>query len=190
MIKPNTQTASLQFAFQNTQNVQVVIINNNPYFVAVDVCEILGLQNPTARLKEHLDSDEYLTYEIRRSGQKRSLNVISESGLYALIFQSRKPGAKAFRKWVTSEVLPAIRKTGKFETQTAPTAPSDACLHRNYVKMEEYRVITALVKASESVAYFSRLATDYMELCHKRELESPGPVKQLRTVAAKLENMV
>jgi prophage antirepressor-like protein len=123
-----TPESSDTFIFGDNHIVQIVMINKEPWFVAADVCKVLGLQNPTARLKERLDDDEYLTYVIRRSGQNdekltytvytsdqnRKVNLVNESGLYNLIFQSRKSGAKAFRKWVTSEVLPAIRRTGKY----------------------------------------------------------------------------
>ena len=90
-----------------------VLIDNQPYFVAVEVCNILGLDQPTRAL-DGLEEDEKLTLPIVRAGQKRVVNLINESGLYSLIFKSRKPEAKAFRKWVTSEVLPSIRKTGTY----------------------------------------------------------------------------
>jgi prophage antirepressor-like protein len=102
--------------------VEVVLINGEPYFVAADVCNALDLQNPSARLREHLDDDEYLPYAVRRAGQQRLVNMVNESGLYNLIFQSRKPNARKFRKWVTSEVLPEIRKKGMYlskETEKA-----------------------------------------------------------------------
>ena len=91
-----------------------VLINNEPYFVAVEVCQLLDLTNPTDRLKS-LDNDEKLTYVMNRSGQNRTVNLVNESGFYHLIFISRKPQASAIRKWVTSEVLPTLRKTGRYE---------------------------------------------------------------------------
>lgn len=91
-----------------------VVINNNPYFIAVEVCKLLDLSNPTDRLKS-LDDDEKLTYPIDRAGQQRVVNLVNESGFYHLIFLSRKPQAAAIRKWVTSEVLPALRRTGRYE---------------------------------------------------------------------------
>lgn len=98
----------------SNQPVQVEMIDHQPWFVATDVCEILMLKNPTDILAKGLDDDERLTYTVYRSGQKRKVNLVNESGLYNLIFKSRKPEAKAFRKWVTSEVLPSIRKTGSY----------------------------------------------------------------------------
>lgn len=107
------------FSFEGTTDVQVVIINDNPWFVAVDVCNALSLQNTSDRVNDCLDDDEYLLYQIDRAGQKRTLNVVCESGLYALIIRSNKPIARKFRKWITSEVLPAIRKTGMYVTEQA-----------------------------------------------------------------------
>lgn len=95
-----------------------VVINNNPYFIAVEVCKLLDLSNPTDRLKS-LDDDEKLTYPIDRAGQQRVVNLVNESGFYHLIFLSRKPQAAAIRKWVTSEVLPALRRTGRYEVLPA-----------------------------------------------------------------------
>ncbi len=98
----------------SNQQIRVEIIDEMPYFVAKDVCDILGLENNRKALMS-IDADEKLTLPIVTAGQNRHVNCVNESGLYALIFQSRKPQAKAFRKWVTSEVLPAIRKHGKYE---------------------------------------------------------------------------
>lgn len=92
-----------------------VVIDNKPYFIAVEVCKLLDLSNPTDRLKS-LDDDEKLTYPINRAGQQRIVNLVNESGFYHLIFLSRKPQAAAIRKWVTSEVLPTLRRTGRYES--------------------------------------------------------------------------
>lgn len=115
------QNLPLEFQFSpNSISLQVELINSEPWFAAVDVCNALELQNPTERVKTTLDEDEYLTYVVHRSGQERNLLFVNESGLYNLIFQSRKPAAKKFRKWVTAEVLPAIRKTGSYGRQQMP----------------------------------------------------------------------
>ena len=98
----------------SNQPVRVETIGGEPWFVAKDVCDALSLTNITETLNR-LDDDEKLTSVILNSGQGRQMWLVNESGLYNLIFQSRKPEAKAFRKWVTSEVLPSIRKTGRYE---------------------------------------------------------------------------
>ncbi|UDQ97972.1 Bro-N domain-containing protein [Lentisphaerota bacterium WC36G] len=92
----------------NNQNVRTVFKDNQIWFVAKDVCDILKLSNPTKALRS-LDDDERSNFKLGRQGLT---NVVNESGLYHLIFKSRKPVAKEFRKWVTSEVLPSIRKYG------------------------------------------------------------------------------
>lgn len=100
-----------------------VVINNEPYFVAVEVCQLLDLTNPTDRLKS-LDEDEKLTYVLDRSGQKRAVNLVNESGFYHLIFISRKPQASAIRRWVTHEVLPSIRRTGGYSVRGKADMPA------------------------------------------------------------------
>ena len=100
----------------NGNNLSVIINeNNDPLFIAKEVCEILEISN-TRDAVSRLDEDEKLMSVIPTSGQKRNVNVITESGLYSLIMTSRKPEAKQFKKWVTSEVLPSIRKHGAYMT--------------------------------------------------------------------------
>lgn len=104
------------FDFES-QAVRVINREGAPWFVAADVCRVLELTNVTESTRT-LDGDE-LDSEILNSGvQGRKTVVVSESGLYALIFKSRKPQARKFRKWVTAEVLPAIRASGRFEVPT------------------------------------------------------------------------
>ena len=107
----------------NDSNIRLtpVLINSEPYFVAVEVCKLLDLSNPTDRLKS-FDDDEKLIYPIDRAGQQRLVNLVNESGFYHLIFLSRKPQAAAIRKWVTSDVLPALRRTGLYELSSGATA--------------------------------------------------------------------
>ena len=96
--------------FNNVEfgEVRTLQINNEPWFVAKDVCNILDIKNPTMSL-QNLDEDERTKLNLGRQGET---NLINESGLYALIVRSRKAEAKKFRKWITSEVLPTIRKHG------------------------------------------------------------------------------
>ena len=85
------------------------------FFVGKDVAEALGYSDPQKAIRMHVDDDDKLTGQIVVSGQNRKAIVINESGLYALILSSKLPQAKTFKRWVTSEVLPAIRKTGRYE---------------------------------------------------------------------------
>ena len=105
------------FSYENNE-VRITEQNGDIWFVAKDVCDILGLSNVTEALKP-LDDDEKMTLRISEghSGQRggaQSVNIISESGLYSLIFRSSKPEAKAFSRWVRKEVLPEIRQTGSY----------------------------------------------------------------------------
>ena len=87
--------------------------DGEPWWVAKDVCNVLGLTNSRMAL-EALDEDEKGVSKVYTLGGEQDMNIISESGLYALIMRSNKPEAKRFRKWVTGEVLPTLRKTGHY----------------------------------------------------------------------------
>ena len=89
-------------------------INDEPWFVAKDVAKALGYKDTSDALKKHVDAEDKLTRQIADSGQRRKVYIINESGMYALIFGSQLESAKKFKRWVTSEVLPAIRKTGNY----------------------------------------------------------------------------
>ena len=101
-----------------THAVRVIARNNQPWFVASDVCQALGYSNTSKAIGDHLDEDERYNESLERGG---SLLLISESGLYALVLRSRKPEARKFAKWVTSEVLPSIRQTGSYQSQPQAT---------------------------------------------------------------------
>nr|DAO86318.1 MAG TPA: repressor domain protein [Caudoviricetes sp.] len=90
--------------------VRTVLVDNEPMFCLVDICRALDISNPS-KVAQRLDEDERTKLELGRQGET---NFITESGLYAVILRSDKPNAKKFRKWVTSEVLPTIRKTGSY----------------------------------------------------------------------------
>ena len=92
-------------------------VNNQIMFMGVDVAKALGYTNTQKAIRDHVDDDDKLTERFVLSGQIRSVIIINESGLYSLILSSKLPQAKAFKRWVTSEVLPTIRKTGKYQLQ-------------------------------------------------------------------------
>lgn len=105
------------FNFQG-QQVRTVTINGEPYFVGKDVAEVLGYQRADNAIRNHVDDDDKLMHHFSASGQKRNMIIINESGLYALILGSKLPQAKEFKQWVTSEVLPTIRKHGAYLTDS------------------------------------------------------------------------
>lgn len=100
-----------EFVNKNFGTIRTVVINNEPWFVAKDVCDILGIANPTDALNKGIEDFERARFNLGRQGEA---NIISESGFYTLVLRSRKPIAKPFRLWVTQEVLPQIRKTGGY----------------------------------------------------------------------------
>lgn len=119
--------------FKNSEfgKIRVIEKDGEPWFVARDVCQSLDINNSRQALTR-LDNDEKADVSLNDGSQNRSMNIISEAGLYGLVLASRKPEAKAFKRWVKHEVLPAIRKHGKYET--APSAPVDRSLKTFYGK--------------------------------------------------------
>ena len=100
------------FTYQHRE-VRTVELNGEPWFVLKDVCEVLSIGTP-AKVAERLDEDEKGMSQIHTPGGLQNVSIITESGLYNVILRSDKPEAKPFRKWVTSEVLPSIRKSGGY----------------------------------------------------------------------------
>ena len=107
--------------FKNPQfaEIRVMVKDGEPWFVGKDVAEVLGYKSPSVAICENVDSEDKTTFVISESGSKykSKTTFINESGLYALILSSKLPQAKEFKRWVTSEVLPQIRKTGAYLTQ-------------------------------------------------------------------------
>lgn len=99
--------------------VRTLMINNEPFFIGKDVAEALGYKNTSDALNKHIDEDDKAEVAIHDGSQNRNMILINESGVYSLIFGSKKPEAKVFKKWVTSEVLPTIRQAGCYITENA-----------------------------------------------------------------------
>lgn len=106
----------LQLFNFNGYQVRTVLIKNEPYFVGKDVATILGYQNGSRDVNRHVDNDDRQNYQNGTFESNRGLTVINESGLYSLILSSKLPAAKEFKRWVTKEVLPSIRKNGAYLT--------------------------------------------------------------------------
>lgn len=105
-----------KFNFEGA-DVRTFLIDEEPYFVGKDVTEILGYQNASKALADHVDDDDKLNNESLSSLGQRGGWLINESGLYSLILSSKLPSAKKFKRWVTKEVLPSIRKTGVYQAR-------------------------------------------------------------------------
>ena len=128
------------------QDVRTVIINNEPYFVGKDVAEILGYTNPRQALKNHVDEDDKGVSKCDTPGGKQDLVIINESGMYSLVLSSKLPQAKEFKRWVTSEVLPTIRKHGMFATDELLDNPDFAIA--TLQKLKEEREAKKLLEAT------------------------------------------
>lgn len=114
----------IPFDFE-TNAVRVAMIDDAPWFVAADVCRVLEHTNSSVALRR-LDDDEKGVSKVYTLGGEQTVNVVNESGLYTLILTSNKPAAKRFRKWVTAEVLPTLRREGAYVMPEAEGAPMDS----------------------------------------------------------------
>lgn len=124
----NTMTNEIITFNYNETQVRTIEIDGEPWFVLKDVCNVLRLNEPH-RVAARLDDDERTQSTVIDSlGRKQEMTIISESGLYSVILRSDKPEAKPFRKWVTSEVLPSIRKTGKYVADSANEISNDSTI--------------------------------------------------------------
>ena len=164
--------------FKNNEfgEVRTLIINGEPYFVGKDVAEVLGYERADNAIRNHVDDEDKLMHQISASGQNRSMYLINESGLYSLILKSKLPTAKQFKRWVTSEVLPTIRKHGVYATDELLDNPDfliDALqklkAEREQRLIAEQRVLELQPKASyydvilqsKSLVSISKIAKDY-----------------------------
>ena len=119
----NTTSSSLvPFDFEGSQLRVFSDEQGEPWFVATDVCNVLGIGNPRQAMTR-LDNDEKGVTSTDTPGGVQSVATVNESGLYSLVLGSRKPEAKRFKRWVTHEVLPAIRRTGRFAIPGLATTP-------------------------------------------------------------------
>lgn len=132
------------FNFENNQ-VRVITKNNEPWFVVKDLCKVLGISKQRDAISR-LDEDERGSVKLDTLGGKQNLNIVSESGMYALVLTSRKQEAKPFRKWITSEVLPAIRKTGQYKLDTKQIDKSEEWLIERQESKEVRRTLTDSIR--------------------------------------------
>lgn len=135
------------FNFGDNQ-VRLVVRDDGPWFVASDVCKALGYANTSKAIGDHLDEDEKGVTTGYTLGGDQKMVVINESGLYALVLRSRKSEARKFAKWVTREVLPAIRKTGEYQQPAAQTDPAIDYTRISPAQAQDLReIVQAIVDA-------------------------------------------
>lgn len=155
--------------FTNSEfgNVRIIEFNNEPWFVGKDVAAILGYVNPSKALLDHVDDDDKVNNDSLSSLGQRGGWLINESGLYSLILSSKLESAKRFKKWVTSEVLPSIRKTGSYAMPKGNDLIAAAVIEaqrllaekdRQIEEMKPAKVFAAAVTSSENTILIGDLA--------------------------------
>ncbi len=155
--------------FKNTEfgRVRLVLINGEPWIVGKDVAEALGYERTADAIRTHVDDEDKGVGEIQTPGGTQKMTIINESGMYALIFGSKLPSARRFKHWVTSEVLPAIRKTGGY-------------IHPNVYKIKDTSLgeITSFVREMDKVmrdqnSHPSDIAEAFKGICEQFGIQLP-----------------
>ena len=173
--------------FENAEfgKVRTVVVKDAPYFVGKDVAEILGYKDTVNALKAHVDEEDKTGWQITTPSRgTQTATIINESGLYSLILSSKLPAAKKFKRWVTSEVLPSIRKTGSYTAK-----PDDAMQSKRLEVMERNartRAANLLLKIAERTNI-----PEYKAVCNAKAAEMvagemilPLPVAERKTYSA------
>lgn len=144
--------------------VRVVEINGEPWLVGKDVAEVLGYSNTAKAIRDHVDIEDKLSERIVLSGQNREAILINESGLYSLVLKSKLSEAKKFKRWVTSEVLPSIRKHGMYATDDLLNDPDLMIKAANRIKEEKEGRLKAESQVKELTDKVVKLSIDVNNL--------------------------
>lgn len=135
--------------FENPEfgHIRGLKIEGEPWFVGKDVAAALGYSDTAQAIRKHIDDEDKGVVESTTPGGKQNITIINESGLYSLMLKSKLPGAKKFKRWVTSEVLPSIRKTGAYSMQGAGRAApaEDAMFERLWAELERKQKLNGYV---------------------------------------------
>ena len=170
------------FTAPEGQTIRTIIKDGDPWFVAADACRILDVDRTSL---ERLDDDEKGMDSIHTPGGQQSATILSEAGLYSLILGSRKPEAKAFKRWVTHEVLPQIRKTGAYHS--VPRSFADAL----QLAADQARTIEAQTLQIEAAKPAVAFMDEYVEAKSTRDISTVGKTLGLAPKAffSKLSDM-
>ena len=139
------------------------MVNGETYFVGKDVASALGYTNPQKAIRDHIDEEDKLGERIVQSGQARETIVINESGLYALILSSKLDSARRFKRWVTSEVLPAIRQNGRYELEqhNRQLTNRNALLEEINAQQKPFTDYARTILSSTQTVTITQIAQDY-----------------------------
>ena len=157
--------------FKNAEfgSVRTVTVEGEPHFVAKDVAEILGYSNPRDAINKHVDEEDKGVAKCDTLGGKQELTVINESGLYSLILSSKMPNAKKFKRWVTAEVLPTIRRHGLYAMDEVLANPD--ILINALLELKAERERNANLEAMVAIPFAPHLLMpQYMDEGTEREL--------------------
>ena len=164
-------SSALSFTFEN-KSLTILGTVLNPLFVAKQVCLALGFKDTINAVKTHCDPEDVCKVEVQTNGGKQLVNCVNESGLYALIFGSKLPKAKQFKRWVTNEVLPAIRRAGRYEVPTGDTitnaqqvAIQQAVARRAKKTAVYYQTIYRAIKVRYQIPRYTELKQSQFEDC-------------------------
>ena len=149
--------------FENPEfgSVRTITIDGEPWLVGKDVAEILGYNEPHKAIARHVDSDDGMKHPIIDSiGRKQQVTIINESGFYSLVLSSKLPAAKKFKRWVTSEVLPAIRKNGAYIAEEK-LRESNALLEERVASLESKAEYYDTIINSRKLITVSEIAYEY-----------------------------
>ena len=172
--------------FENEEfgSVRTMEINGEPYFVGKDVAEILGYANTSKALIDHVDDEDKLNNETLSSLGQRGGWLINESGLYSLILSSKLSNAKKFKRWVTSEILPAICKTGSYSIQSKPdsyTIEDPAARARRWAEeYEEKKALEAKIEEQKPLVEYAehiQASKDVIDMKSMAKLASKNGIK-------------
>lgn len=164
-------SSALSFTFEN-KSLTILGTVLNPLFVAKQVCLALGFKDTINAVKTHCDPEDVCKVEVQTNGGKQLVNCVNESGLYALIFGSKLPKAKQFKRWVTNEVLPAIRRAGRYEVPTGDTitnaqqvAIQQAVARRAKKTAVYYQTIYRAIKVRYQIPRYTEIKQSQFEDC-------------------------
>lgn len=179
------------FSFENSK-VRTRGTPDLPLFVAIDVASALGFQKPSNAVSQHVDTEDIVKAEITDSmGRTQTVNCVNESGLYALIFGSKLESAKRFKRWVTSEVLPAIRRNGQYNAACPATiTPAEqlqiqqAVARRAKTSSANYQTIYRAIKVRFQIPRYTELPRCHFAECLKFIDAVDLKVPEAKTAAA------
>lgn len=147
-------------------DIRTVEQDGGIWFVGKDIAEALGYSNPSNAVISHVDDEDKLRTQIKYAGQNREVSIINESGLYSLVLSSKLPSAKAFKRWITSEVIPSIRKTGSYNKPSKEPTTQQAQRAKAMLLNAQSRQCKLWLRLAETTDL-----PDYKHICQQKAAE-------------------